>query len=69
MTSETVTTHFDFGSMHDVLVKLDVLGHDDPTMLRRLQDLTDIPRARCRSTIRRCSKTYSPCSPRPRRWG
>ena len=43
MTSETVTTHFDFGSMHDVLVKLDVLGHDDPTMLRRLQDLTGIP--------------------------
>ena len=42
MTSETVTTHFDFGSMHDVLVKLDVLGHDDPTMLRRLQDLTGI---------------------------
>jgi len=40
--SETVTTHFDFGSMHDVLVKLDILGHDDPTMLRRLQDLTGI---------------------------
>ncbi len=42
MHSETVTTHFDFSSMHDVLVKLDVLGHDDPTMLRRLQDLTGI---------------------------
>ena len=28
--------------MHDVLVKLDVLGHDDPTMLRKLQDLTGI---------------------------
>ena len=42
MNSETITTHFDFSSMHDVLVKLDVLGHDDPTMLRRLQDLTGI---------------------------
>ncbi|MBE5767794.1 MAG: PolC-type DNA polymerase III [Clostridiales bacterium] len=42
MTSETVTTHFDFNSMHDVLVKLDILGHDDPTMLRDLQDITGI---------------------------
>ena len=41
-TTETVTTHYDFNSMHDVLVKLDILGHDDPTMLRQLQDLTGI---------------------------
>ena len=40
--TETITTHFDFNSMHDVRVKLDILGHDDPTMLRKLQDLTGI---------------------------
>ena len=42
MTNPTVTTHYDFGSMHDVLVKLDVLGHDDPTMIRMLMDLTGV---------------------------
>ena len=42
MTNPTVTTHYDFRSMHDVLVKLDVLGHDDPTMIRMLMDLTDV---------------------------
>ena len=42
MTNPTVTTHYAFGSMHDVLVKLDVLGHDDPTMIRMLMDLTGV---------------------------
>ncbi|MBQ6858924.1 MAG: PolC-type DNA polymerase III, partial [Clostridia bacterium] len=42
MSNPTVTTHYDFGSMHDVLVKLDVLGHDDLTMIRMLMDLTGV---------------------------
>ncbi len=38
--SQIVTTHYDFSSMHDVLVKLDILGHDDPTMINMLERLT-----------------------------
>jgi len=41
--SSIITTHYDFSSMHDVLVKLDILGHDDPTMLYMLQKLTGVP--------------------------
>ena len=40
--SSVITTHYDFGSMHDVLVKLDILGHDDPTMLHMLEELTGV---------------------------
>lgn len=40
--SGIVTTHYDFNSMHDILVKLDILGHDDPTMIHELESLTGI---------------------------
>jgi len=40
--AEVITTHFDCETIHDTLVKLDILGHDDPTVLRMLQELTGV---------------------------
>lgn len=40
--TEIVTTHFDYHSISGRLLKLDILGHDDPTVLRMLQDITGV---------------------------
>ena len=42
MNTDIITTHFEYHSIDHNLLKLDILGHDDPTMIRRLEDLTGI---------------------------
>ena len=41
MTTDTITTHFEYHAIDANLLKLDILGHDDPTIIRMLEDLTD----------------------------
>ena len=42
MNTDIITTHFDYHKIDHNLLKLDILGHDDPTMIRMLQDLTGL---------------------------
>lgn len=41
-TSKTITTHFDYHSISERLVKLDILGHDDPTVIKMLENITHL---------------------------
>lgn len=42
VTAAWQTTHFNFHDIDENVLKLDILGHDDPTMIRKLQDLSGI---------------------------
>ena len=48
MKTRTITTHFDYHKIDSNLLKLDILGHQDPTMIRMLEDLTDVDAAAIR---------------------
>ena len=40
--ADQITTHFEYHSMEENLLKLDMLGHDDPTMIRMMEDMTGV---------------------------
>ena len=48
MTTKTITTHFDYHKIDANLLKLDILGHQDPTMIRMLEDLTKVDASKIR---------------------
>lgn len=61
MNTPIITTHFEYHSIDHNLLKLDILGHDDPTMVRRLQDLTGIDPVKLPLTDEKVMSLF--CSP------
>lgn len=59
ISAEWRTTHFDFHKIHDNVLKLDILGHDDPTMIRMLQDLSGMDPKKINPTDKDVMKIFS----------
>ncbi|MBQ6075109.1 MAG: PolC-type DNA polymerase III [Lachnospiraceae bacterium] len=61
--SGIVTTHFDYHSIDHNLLKLDILGHDDPTMIRRLGDLTGLTMTEVPINDEKVLALFNSCEP------
>ncbi len=63
ISSSWQTTHFDFHAIHDNVLKLDLLGHDDPTAIRQLQKLTNVKMKEISFSDEKVMKLFSSTEP------
>ncbi|MDD4775446.1 MAG: PolC-type DNA polymerase III [Syntrophomonas sp.] len=61
--SGVITTHFEYHAIGDQLVKLDILGHDDPTVIKELEDLTGIKASQLSLSDRQTMNIFSGVEP------
>lgn len=58
-----ITTHFDYHAVGDQLIKLDILGHDDPTVIKELEDLTGVKASSINLSDKEVMKIFSSVEP------